>query len=67
MLKNKEKILETLNEFGFSKYEAKAYLALLQKSDISAYEISKMSTVAKSKIYERVKKINSKSLAVAKG
>lgn len=67
MLKNKEKILETLNEFGFSKYEAKAYLALLQKSDISAYEISKMSTVPQSKIYETVKKLTSKGLAVAKG
>ncbi|MGM0409772.1 MAG: TrmB family transcriptional regulator [Bacillota bacterium] len=67
MLKNKEKILKTLNDFGFSKYEAKAYLALLQKSDISAYEISKISTVPQSKIYETVKKLTAKGLAVAKG
>lgn len=67
LIKKKEKILDTLNEFGFSKYEAKAYLALLQKSDISAYEISKMSTVPQSKIYETAKKLTSKGLAVAKG
>ena len=67
MLENKEKVLDKLADMGLSKYEAKAYITLLQKSNISAYEVSKNSTVPQSKIYETVKKLVDKGLIVAQG
>ncbi|MFW5786724.1 MAG: TrmB family transcriptional regulator [Halanaerobiales bacterium] len=67
MIKNKEEIIDTLSDLGFNKYEAEAYLILLQKGNISAYEISKKSGVPQSKIYETVKKLVERGLAVARG
>ena len=45
-------ILLILHELGFTEYEAKAYLALLEKSPLSGYAISLNSGVPRSKIYE---------------
>jgi HTH-type transcriptional regulator, sugar sensing transcriptional regulator len=43
---------ERLNHLGFTEYEAKAYLALLQQSPLTGYAISRVSGVPRSKIYE---------------
>ncbi len=60
-------VLNELTKIGFNSYEAKAYIALIQNPDISAYEISKISGVPQSKIYETIKKIVEQGLAVASG
>jgi sugar-specific transcriptional regulator TrmB len=67
LIENKEKILDRLAELGLSKYEGKAYTTLLQKANISAYKVSKNSTVPQSKIYETVKKLVDKGLVATQG
>ncbi|QIB27973.1 TrmB family transcriptional regulator [Caloranaerobacter azorensis] len=57
-----EKIIEKLMEIGINKYEAKAYIALLNKPDITAYELSKLSGVPQAKIYETMSKLLDKNL-----
>lgn len=62
-----EEIINQLLSLGFSTYEAKAYIALIQNPEITAYEVSKQSGVPQSKIYETMKKIVEKGLAIAEG
>jgi len=62
-----EEIISQLLQLGFSTYEAKAYIALMQNPEITAYEVSKQSGVPQSKIYETMKKIVDKGLAIAEG
>ena len=45
-------IIKILQELNFSEYEAKAYLALLEKSPLTGYGVSLNSSVPRSKIYE---------------
>lgn len=59
---DKEKIIEKLMEIGINKYEAKAYIALLNRPDITAYELSKISGVPQAKIYETMSKLLDKNL-----
>ena len=47
-----EDILNLLIHIGFTEYEAKAYLALLQQSPLTGYAIARISGVPRSKIYE---------------
>ncbi|RKD31447.1 TrmB family transcriptional regulator [Thermohalobacter berrensis] len=62
-----EKIINELINIGLNTYEAKSYLALIQNPNISAYEISKISGVPQSKVYETIKKMVQKGLAIASG
>ncbi|MDO3409834.1 TrmB family transcriptional regulator [Saccharibacillus sp. CPCC 101409] len=48
----KPEIVHMLQELNFTEYEARAYLALLDKSPLSGYAISLNSGVPRSKIYE---------------
>ena len=41
-----------MQELGFTEYEAKAYLALLDESPLSGYKVAQGSGVPRSKIYE---------------
>jgi len=52
-----EKILTEIQKLGFSQYESKAYIALLQNSAITGYELSKRSGVPRSMIYEVINKL----------
>lgn len=45
-------IIKTLKNLGFTEYEAKAYLALLEKSPLTGYGVALNSGVPRSKIYE---------------
>lgn len=56
--------VERLVRVGFSEYEAKAYVALLRKSPVSGYELSKMSGVPRSMIYEVVGKLSGRGAAM---
>lgn len=46
-----EKVINLLKNFDFTESEAKAYLALMQNGFCSGYEVSKLSGVPRSKIY----------------
>lgn len=48
----KTNILKILQDLSFTEYEAKSYLALLEKSPLSGYAVSLNSGVPRSKIYE---------------
>ncbi|TXK84102.1 TrmB family transcriptional regulator [Paenibacillus sp. N3.4] len=48
----KLEIINMLQDLNFTEYEAKAYLALLDKSPLSGYAISLNSGVPRSKVYE---------------
>jgi len=56
--------IERLVEIGFSEYEAKAYLALLRKSPVTGYELSKQSGVPRSMIYEVLGKLVARGAAM---
>lgn len=51
-----------LRQIGFSEYEARAYIALLESNPLTAYEIAKNSGVPTSKIYEVIKKLESRQV-----
>ncbi len=48
----KEDLSKRLMILGFTEYEAKAYLALLQQSPLTGYAVARVSGVPRSKIYE---------------
>jgi Cd2+/Zn2+-exporting ATPase len=49
---------------GFSEYEAKAYVALLRESPVTGYQLSKVSGVPRSMIYEVVGKLTARGAAM---
>lgn len=53
-------IINKLMQLGFSSYEAKAYVALLQKHPTIGYEVSKISKIPTSKIYETLISLKNK-------
>jgi sugar-specific transcriptional regulator TrmB len=55
-------VSENLAKFGFSVYESKAYIALLQKNPVTGYELAKNSSIPPSKIYEVINKLLEKSV-----
>ena len=58
--KRMEMAVNKLKQVGFSEYEAKAYIALLEENPLTAYEIAKNSGVPTSKIYEVIRKLENK-------
>lgn len=48
----KPDIIKMLQNVGFTEYEAKAYIALLEKSPLSGYAVALNSGVPRSKVYE---------------
>lgn len=55
-----EQIVNELQKLGFSQYESKAYISLLQHSPVTGYELSKRCGVPRSMIYEVINKLNDK-------
>lgn len=49
--------IEGLTRLGFSEYEAKAYLALLDRNPATGYDVSKRSGVPRSMVYETLNKL----------
>ncbi|MFJ8090276.1 TrmB family transcriptional regulator [Lysinibacillus sp. NPDC095746] len=45
-------LIAQLKELGFTEYEAKAYIALVQNSHVSAYQVSKNSGIPRARIYD---------------
>lgn len=55
---------QRLIKIGFSEYEAKAYVALLGKNPVTGYELSKLSGVPRSMIYEVLGKLVARGAAM---
>ena len=54
----------SLEEFGLSKYEAQAYVALISKGTISASELAYYSDLPRTKVYPTLLKLENKKLAI---
>jgi sugar-specific transcriptional regulator TrmB len=57
-------VMDKLVDLGFSEYEAKAYAALLRESPVTGYQLSKLSGVPRSMIYEVVGKLTARGAAM---
>ncbi len=55
-------VISKLLQLGISEYEAKAYIALLKEKPLTGYEIAKNSGIPTSKIYEVIKRLESKHM-----
>lgn len=60
-----QRAIHALEQIGFSTYEARTYLGLLQQSPITGYQLSKLSGVPRSRIYETLERLTTKGYAVA--
>ncbi|HXG07168.1 MAG TPA: helix-turn-helix domain-containing protein [Nitrososphaera sp.] len=54
----------SLEELGLSKYEARAYLTMIGKGSLTASEIAYYANLPRTKIYQTIKKLEKKRLAV---
>lgn len=54
-----------MQNIGFTQYESQVYLALLQQSHITGYELAKISSVPASKIYQILNKLTDKEMILA--
>ena len=60
-----KKIISLMQNIGFTQYESQVYLALLQQSHITGYELAKISGVPASKIYQILNKLTDKEMVLA--
>lgn len=56
---------ERLMELGFTEYEARAYIALLEANPVTAYEAAKNAGIPTSKIYEVLDRLETKGIVQA--
>ncbi len=61
---NEHILTVSLEEFGLSKYEAQAYVALIARGTISASELAYYSEIPRTKIYPTLLKLENKKLAI---
>lgn len=61
---NEHALTVSLEEFGLSKYEAQAYVALIAKGAISASELAYYSEIPRTKTYPTLLKLESKKLVI---
>jgi len=54
--------IQYLDGFGLTTYEAKVYLALLKKKNLTAAEIARLANVPRSRTYDNLKLLESKGL-----
>jgi HTH-type transcriptional regulator, sugar sensing transcriptional regulator len=54
----------SLEEFGLSKYEARAYFTMIGKGSLAVSEIAYYANLPRTKVYQTVKKLEKKRLAV---
>ena len=62
-----EDLLANLQKLGFSQYESRAYVSLLQNPEVTAYELARHSGIPPSKIYEVVERLLAKELVTTVG
>ena len=61
---NEHILTVSLEEFGLSKYEAQAYVALIAKGTISAGDLAYYSEIPRTKIYPTLLKLENKKLVI---
>ena len=61
---NEHSLTVSLEEFGLSKYEAQAYVALIAKGTASASELAYYSEIPRTKIYPTLLKLENKKLVI---
>lgn len=54
----------SLEEFGLSKYEARAYLTMVGRGSLAASDLAYYANLPRTKVYQTVKKLEKKRLAV---
>jgi sugar-specific transcriptional regulator TrmB len=57
-LYNSTDLIGSLEEFGLSKYEAKAYITMIDKGSLAASEIAYYSNLPRTKVYPTLKKLD---------
>ena len=57
--------LKNLDDFGISGYEAKSYLSLLEKNQLTASEVSRLAGIPRAKVYETLEHLETKGLCRA--
>ncbi len=60
-------IIRKLQDIGLSEYEARAYIALLERNPATGYEIAKASGIPTSKIYEVLSRLSEKDIVSSSG
>ncbi|MDK2917876.1 MAG: HTH-type transcriptional regulator, sugar sensing transcriptional regulator [Candidatus Petromonas sp.] len=61
-MNNGTQIIEDMKTLGFSEYEAKAYLKLLEEYPVNGYTVSKNSGIPRSRIYEVLESLKDKQI-----
>ncbi|MFP4547223.1 MAG: TrmB family transcriptional regulator [Fidelibacterota bacterium] len=58
-------LIVLLKKIGFTNYESKAYLGLLQKNPATGYEVSQVTDVPRSVIYSTLRKLESNGVVIS--
>jgi sugar-specific transcriptional regulator TrmB len=61
---NNSDLPASLEEFGLSKYEARAYLTMIGRGSLAASDLAYYANLPRTKVYQTVKKLGKKRLAV---
>ena len=59
-----ETIIQIMKKYDFSEMETRVYTTLLEKGNLTGYEVSKISGVPRSKVYNILEKLLKKNLIV---
>ncbi|MBI9098185.1 MAG: TrmB family transcriptional regulator [Spirochaetaceae bacterium] len=65
--KTLESILSNLKDLGFTEYEGKVYMSLINEHPMSAYNVSKNSGVPHSRVYDITRRLIKKGYVTSKG
>ena len=57
-------ILKDMKQLGFSEYECKAYLTLLEQFPLTGYSLSKKSGIPRSRIYDVLESLAGKQMVL---
>jgi HTH-type transcriptional regulator, sugar sensing transcriptional regulator len=57
-------LIQQLKQFGYTEYEAKAYVALVTENPATAYQVSKISGIPRARIYDTLDSLAEKGLAM---
>jgi sugar-specific transcriptional regulator TrmB len=63
---DKKLILKQFKDIGFTSYEVKCYLSLLQRDTLTVAEISRLAAIPRPNAYEALEKLMTKGLCVAR-